>query len=212
MANEQAALEGITARIKELLQVSESATWEIARLLSEARQHFESCDSWVQWARAIGIGRRDAFRYRATVGFLEDLGKSARRALLQRVKQLDFRKVAELVSLGCEKLDSFLQKHPPESMTRDELRLAVAVFLNRPPSARFSGYGRLPPPEQLTFGLDDPKAIRHIDFDTEVRYVAAHMQRISIVMGSLDNARLVDLRRNLAEDIEIIDRKIAGIE
>jgi len=217
------SLATITKTVKQLLASVQAANLEVAALICNAKEiHFEITNDWLAWAmEEFSIGRRHCFKLLCIHNYIAQVqkcGATAPRskcritALKKRISSLPLYKLEELVCIPIQELDKFLRHYDPFSLDRDQLREAVAGFLNRDRHRRFLPYGRLPDPAQLTLGLDDPATIKKIDFNTELQYIGAHMQRIAVVMDQVAPEQLVEMRSHLKDDIAIIESKIAGVK
>lgn len=207
-------LKSITARLKTLITEDRSRQWEIATLTVAARKCFQSTEDWVAWAKSeINIGRRQCFTIQKAVLWKQEVSDSKSLAKVRRVALLELPlRLAEILALiPVEKLEAFLKQSSIDAMDRDELRDAVAAFLDAPRRHRIITAESLPAPEQLILGLDDPRQVEKLDFDTELSYIQAHFTRLGAVLPRVEKSKLVSMRNHLAEDLDILDRHIAGI-
>jgi len=223
----------LEGEIADLLRDERSKAYRIADLVCRAkREHFPKTTDWLVWMKErFNFSRRQSFTYAAVTNWLAEVdrihdglihyiqhvphvpvahetleeGEEVRRAALE------MRRVDILTAIDPAQFPAFLAAHPLQDLDREELRDAVAAFLNRERRQTFTGYGRLPDPDQLLFGLDDPSHLAKIDYDLELRYVTAHMQRIAHVMDNVSTEKLLELRQHLLEDAQIIESRVAGV-
>jgi len=207
-------LEEITARIQSLHETSIGATWAATFLLVEARKFFDTTEQWVGWAKdSFHINRRNCFVKARVVDYMDDLQKVHARALFLLEYEgfkhpgISVERTEIISHIPADCLQTFVSElqEPLDLIDRDALRDAVAAFLGKPPRPRLVTYGKIPKPEQLLLGLDDPGAAAKIDVTTEAAYLDAHFRRLEVIAPTLSKDTLRQLSEGLREEINKID-------
>jgi hypothetical protein len=213
-------LKKIAAEILTLEAETRNNQIRIARLLCRARAAFPSAFEWTVWAhKTFRYARRDCFRAAAVVTFLAETEGKVRAAHSQTIEAQRFCFIDVLSALPVERVDEFLDACDITTMTRDELRDAVNRFLGREGreadgQLTFLDYRRLPDPERLTWGLENPRTIAALDYDREVLYVDAHIKRLSLAAThqDVDLDKLRRLQFFFAANAHEVQKRIAELE
>jgi hypothetical protein len=145
-------LPSVAAQIADLLKQSDEKRLAAARLLNQAKHAFTKAFDWITWANnSFGMPRRVCFLYAKVADFFDKNPDLVRLCALS-----DWAKIEILASLG-KSVSAFVAGKDLEEMTRDELKVAVAVFLNQPLPEKTKPVPAASPitPQQLVLNLQD---------------------------------------------------------
>lgn len=191
----------IEAEIRQCIEALQLHIIQIALAIDESRRHFPHALAWLAWCEEnFEFARRHSYDYGRLGDWLRLLDHDAREAV--RRVALPVGKLFVLSRVPAAQVPEFLRLYNPAAIRRDELRVAVREFLGDRPSPRFLPYARLPEPEQLLLGLDDPEESLKIDYDREYRYIESHLTRIVHVLPRLDPDQVDALADELAATSE----------
>ncbi len=197
-------LASLTAEIRACIVEHDRAGLRIAELVLHAKEQcFTDGLAWLDWCqKEFGFRRRHAFRL-ARIG---DLVRSCP-DLATKISArggTNYEKIEEIAQIPTvAQVLQFIKKHDVSGMDREELREAVRAFLGKPTVEKqltFLFYEKMPTPEALMAGLNDPKCSGQIDLHREVDYLNAHVRRISAIGDRVDPKELLKVARGL-EDI-----------
>jgi len=185
-------------------------------------------DSVIKYFRQyLNMSRRDFFKRKLSITLLQAYaaqevtarvrGRALRIALPNSFCKLEIlctirKGSSQRAILDLDRIRLFMEKCYSPSMGRDELRSAVAHFLNHRPSPRLLPYSSITSPQQLLLGLDDPAALAKLDINLEVQFSRAHFTRIDLLLDDADPATISDLRNFLTEFTTRCDSALVGIK
>ena len=224
-------LEAAARAIKPLLKKMHESTYQFASILNSVHEYLKTSDSdpaafelWIQ--QSIGKNRRWGYslaRVGAYARSATNLSNSAGAYEIEGVVLTDTftlpvyafpveaTKAEILSAIDPRNLPRFVaaQGGWPALVVaeRATLRLAVSEFLGRPrPEARPLSYSRIPPPERLTEGLQDPAYAASLEPAREVAHLYAVLHRINACLRRTPENLLMELRNEMSENVESLDQ------
>ena len=180
------------------------AVYRRAELLTEAKPLFETAMKWSDWAKEkFRFGRRYCFRMVKVWEFIKEV-EAAEKALTEKsaacgtfcmIRELPFTTVDEISDIPINDLPEFLSKIDIHTITRDELRVEVAVFLGKEGFDLRKYFPRMPPAEQLESVVDRPEALSLVDHNCE--YVYSYVFRLRSIKKAQAVGDVGFLKRSL---------------
>lgn len=176
--NDVKNIEGITARLKELIASTRNTSFEIAELVLTAKLTvFESFPEWIAWGeKELGYRRRmmilsmNAGMFARRVNDMS-LSKAERDLSAAHCTNLDKCEILNAIPAG--KLVDFASRYAIDKMDREEMRTAVNKYLEKEPKTNQSQpdfFDKLgfPPPDKFQSMLNEEFAT--VDFDSAAIY------------------------------------------
>ena len=205
-------LASLTAEIRACIAEQDRAGLRVAELILHAKEQcFPDGLAWLDWCqKEFGFKRRHSFSL-ARVGDLirscpELATKVSARGCTNYIK---IEEIAQIPTVA--QVLQFLKKHDVSGMDREELREAVRAFLGKTPVEKqltFLFYEKMPTPEQLTAGLDNPKFVSQIDLKRETQFITGHLQRIAAIEDRSNPEELLKLAKWFRKHADVIQSEL----
>ena len=87
----------------------------------------------------------------------------------------------------------------------------MRAFLGKTPVEKqltFLFYEKMPTPEQLTAGLDNPKFVSQIDLKRETQFITGHLQRIAAIEDRSNPEELLKLAKWFRKHADVIQSEL----
>ena len=205
-------LETITAEIHVCMIEQDRAGARAAVLILEAKEQcFPDSLAWLAWClKEFGFGRRHSFRLACIGDLVRSIPDLATK--ISARGGTNYHKIEEIAQIPTvAQVLQFLKKHDVSGMDREELREAVRAFLGKTPVEKqltFLFYEKMPTPEQLTAGLDNPKFVSQIDLKRETQFITGHLQRIAAIEDRSDPEELLKLAKWFRKHADVIQSEL----
>jgi len=222
-----ADLETLATRIQERDAQGKNLEWENLLDIFTARCGFAETESFIRWARArLNYSRRHSFCLLAASRLVHEVvaeltgdpTKSTHESLLVPLQRLGGAKLEIIAAVLTERdmpnLLRFLRKYDVTMLDRDDLRNAVAIWLQkeRGPKPQHPLWSdSLPSAEQLLLGLDDPRVLAKLDPPAEYARAKAQWERVGSLMDRYDPETRNEMRQYFLDNAHGLEELFAGI-
>ena len=199
-------LDGKTAAASQLVAISRRIVPVTSLLIASARRDNFKDDvpAWAVWCRdVLGMDGSDRDHRRAIGELLLDTRDNAK--VYDTLFNLSFNKLIPLTRIDAEQIEAFLSHYDVARMDRDEVRLAVAAWLNEEPKIK----QETPDLPGFSLALDAINAMEPEAICTRVSDQEAAMSALRAGMGLLGAS--IEYHKREKKDILLLQNLKASL-